>query len=232
MQHPLPIPNISITMTRVYVFPQWSLYIFTFVLLLGHVYSQNRTFSLVSINPDVPALDGKDIVRESSEAFVGIGIGLDPSVPLITFIYNQNLYINCSTSPTGACIGYYLKNLGGASTGWDFEFSNNEEIPTANIGSFAGTFAVQSINGSDLLVNSVDEGTGLNGTPLYQLCECIGSPPGSCYAVCILLSLSLRTFPRRHSANSVKLTPSVTNTPCIYGTEFKVIYTDTYPCSE
>lgn len=173
-------------MTGIRIFFQLFLYLFIHTLFPGQVQAQNRTFSLVAINPAAPEIDGKNVVRASNDNPSGVGVGFSDPGPLTAFLYNQQMYIKCASSPTGACIGYFQKNFGGALTGWNFQFWFNEDFPTTNpIGSYAGRFGVQNIDGLDLLLDG-----GLNGNPFFQLCQYRGVP-NSPYAVCFSLTLSL-----------------------------------------
>lgn len=174
-------------MAGIRLFFQLFLCFFIHALSFGQVQAQNRTFSLVAINSAAPAVDNKNVVRASNTNPSGVGIGFTNPGHLTVFLYNQQMYMKCASSPTGVCIGYFQKNFGGALRGWNFQFWVSEDFPITNpLGSYAGRFGVQSIDGLDFLVDGVDAGTGLNGTPFFQLCPYPGVP-NSPYAVCIYL---------------------------------------------
>lgn len=167
---------------------QLFLYFFIYALFPGQVQARNRTFSLVAINSAAPAVDNKNVVRASNANPSSVGIGFTNPGPLTVFIYNQNLYMECASSPTGVCIGYFQKNFGGVSSGWNFQFWVSKDFPTTNpIGSYAGRFGVRNIDGLDLLIDGVDAGTGLNGSPFFQLCSYLDIRNLPAYAVCIYL---------------------------------------------
>lgn len=176
-------------MIGIQLFSQLFLYLFIHALFPGQVQARERIFSMVAINSASTTVNNKIIVRASNANPTGIGVGFAGPALLNVFIYNQNMYMECSTSPTGVCIGYFQKNFGGLSTGWDFRFYTSENFPTQNpIGSYAGRFSVRKVDGMNILFEGVDVSTGLNGTPIFPLCPYPGIP-NSPYSVCIHLTL-------------------------------------------
>lgn len=178
-------------MTGIRLFFQLFLYLFIHALFPEQVQAQaqNRTFSMVALNSASTAINNKIVVRASNANPSGIGVGFPGPVLLNVFIYNQKMYMRCSTSPTGVCIGYFQKNYGGLSKGWDFRFWTSEDFPNQDpVGSYAGRFSVRDVNGVNILFEGVDQSTGLNGSPIIQLCPYSGVT-NSPYGVCISLIL-------------------------------------------
>lgn len=185
-------PEAIPTMTGIRLFFQLFLYLFIHALFPEQVQAQpqNRTFSMVALNSasTAIAINNKIVVRASNANPSGIGIGFAGPVLLNVFIYNQKMYMGCSTSPTGVCIGYFQKNYGGLSRGWDFRFWTSEDFPNTDpIGSYAGRFGVRDVGGVNILFEGVDQSTGLNGSPNVQLCPYPGVT-NSPYGVCIFLA--------------------------------------------
>lgn len=90
----------------------------------------NRTFTMTVIGgqnePDI--VNNPVLVQPPSGVSVMV-VGKNFTAPtevLEAFIYKNEIYRKCKTSPTGACVGFLTKVNGGALTGWYFQFSNNE----------------------------------------------------------------------------------------------------------
>ncbi|KAF8425222.1 hypothetical protein EV426DRAFT_596788 [Tirmania nivea] len=94
--------------------------------------SGNRTFTMSVIGgrnePDIinlPVL----VAPPSGIASVVVGNSFTaPTEVIKAFIYKNEIYRKCKTSPTGACVGFLTKAYGGALTGWYFQFSDNESF--------------------------------------------------------------------------------------------------------
>lgn len=112
----------------------------------------NRTFTITvyrEANP-IPGINGQQLLVNPpsgvGSAVVGTNIAPGSTEPLVLFIYNGDIFRKCTTSPTGACLGFLTKVYGGALTGWSFQFSDTEQPLNLGPGDgpLRGGFAVQT----------------------------------------------------------------------------------------
>ncbi|RPB25082.1 hypothetical protein L211DRAFT_867518 [Terfezia boudieri ATCC MYA-4762] len=92
----------------------------------------NKTFTMTVIGgkqeTDIVNLP---VLVEPPTGIASVVVGKNFTVPtevIEAFIYKNEIYRKCKTSPTGACVGFLTKAYGGALTGWYFHFSDTEEF--------------------------------------------------------------------------------------------------------
>ncbi|KAF8470796.1 hypothetical protein BDZ91DRAFT_719011 [Kalaharituber pfeilii] len=106
----------------------------SFLFLLPSVcLAANRTFTLTTISNinTNPNIINQPVLVKPPAGIADVVVGnftSNEAVPLVAYIYNGDIFRPCSTSPTGACIGFLSKAYGGALTGWYFDFSDDEEL--------------------------------------------------------------------------------------------------------
>ena len=103
------------------------------VHVLGAPLADNRTFTLTVVstsNNTNPHIINQPVLVSPPQGIisvvVGDGFANGTTQPLKAWIYQDQIYRGCTTSPTGACIGMLSKAFGGALTGWYFDFSDDE----------------------------------------------------------------------------------------------------------
>jgi len=92
----------------------------------------NRTFTMTVIGGrNEPDIINLPVLIQPPSGIASVVVGNNFTAPTeVTkaFIYKNEIYRTCKTSPTGACVGFLTKAYGGALTGWYFQFSDNESF--------------------------------------------------------------------------------------------------------